>query len=112
MGVNTTIESEILTLSATLLSRDGQQIVQGQSNASNRWCLFRPDLVFDILTDTISGPRWKAKDLGKALADQFLKDEKARELLGEIGQKRALTYGDIEAPGDAAAVKSKSASAR
>lgn len=31
MGVNTTIDNEILTLSATLLSRDGQQIVQGQS---------------------------------------------------------------------------------
>lgn len=30
MGVNTTVDSEILTLTATVLSRDGKQIVQGQ----------------------------------------------------------------------------------
>lgn len=55
------------------------------------------------MVDSISGPRDEAEGLGEVLAKRFLENEEARVLLGKIGEKRALTYGDVEAPGDAAA---------
>ncbi|GMF40091.1 unnamed protein product [Phytophthora fragariaefolia] len=45
--------------------------------------------------------------LGKQLAQRFWDNELARKVLGKVGQKRALTYGDAEAPGDAAAAAEK-----
>ncbi|KAF1323640.1 Porphobilinogen deaminase, partial [Globisporangium splendens] len=81
MGVHSTLDDDVLTLRATVLSRDGKHRVE----------------------DAISGPRFDAEALGKALANRFLANEHARVLLGKVGEKRALTYGDIEAPGDAAA---------
>lgn len=59
--------------------------------------------------DTISGPRSEAEGLGKVLANRFLENDKALELLGKVGEKRALTYGDVEAPGDAAAAAAAAA---
>ncbi|GMF21542.1 unnamed protein product [Phytophthora lilii] len=41
--------------------------------------------------------------LGKQLAERFWDNELARKVLGKTREKRALTYGDAEAPGDAAA---------
>ena len=41
--------------------------------------------------------------LGQQLAAKFLSNDLALKLLGGRGEKRALTYGDIETPGDAAA---------
>ncbi|GAB9463230.1 hypothetical protein Gpo141_00000697 [Globisporangium polare] len=86
MGVNTTLDGDTLSLTATVLSRDGQEAIQ----------------------DSISGPRFEAEGLGEALAKRFLANKHARELLGKIGEKRALTYGDVEAPGDAAAAAAAS----
>lgn len=57
--------------------------------------------------DSVSGPRDEAEGLGEMLADRFLANEHARELLGKVGEKRALTYGDAEAPGDAAAAAAR-----
>uniref|UniRef100_K3W5I8 hydroxymethylbilane synthase n=1 Tax=Globisporangium ultimum (strain ATCC 200006 / CBS 805.95 / DAOM BR144) TaxID=431595 RepID=K3W5I8_GLOUD len=82
MGVHSTLDDDdVLTLRATVLSRDGKHRVK----------------------DTISGPRFEAEALGKALASRFLANEHACVLLGKVGEKRALTYGDMEAPGDAVA---------
>ncbi|KDO30312.1 porphobilinogen deaminase [Saprolegnia parasitica CBS 223.65] len=81
MGVNTTLDGDELTLSAMLLSRDGQESFE----------------------ETISGNRFEAESLGEALADRLLKNHEARKHLGSTEKKRALTYGDVEAPGDAAA---------
>ncbi|TYZ62192.1 hypothetical protein PybrP1_004944 [[Pythium] brassicae (nom. inval.)] len=89
MGVHTTLDEDTLTLTATVLSRDGTRRVQ----------------------DSISGPRFEAEGLGEALAQRFLENEEACELLGKIGEKRALTYGDAEAPGDAAAAAAAAAAA-
>lgn len=87
MGVNTTLENDTLIMTATVLSRDGKHSV-GES---------------------IFGPREEAEGVGKALAERFLENELARMLLGKIGEKRALTYGDAEAPGDAAAAAAAAA---
>ncbi|GAB9463236.1 hypothetical protein Gpo141_00000702 [Globisporangium polare] len=87
MGVNTTLDEDTLTLTATVLSRDGKKAIQ----------------------DVISGPREEAEGLGEVLAKRFLENDEARELLGKIGEKRALTYGDVEAPGDAAAAAAAAA---
>uniref|UniRef100_K3W5J0 hydroxymethylbilane synthase n=1 Tax=Globisporangium ultimum (strain ATCC 200006 / CBS 805.95 / DAOM BR144) TaxID=431595 RepID=K3W5J0_GLOUD len=87
MGVNTTIEDDTLTLTATVLSRDGKKSIR----------------------ETISGPRFEPEGLGEVLAQRFLENELARELLGKVGEKRALTYGDAEAPGDAAAATAAAA---
>ncbi|CEG48440.1 porphobilinogen deaminase [Plasmopara halstedii] len=81
MGVNATLDEETLTLNSTLLSRDGKESV----------------------FDSISGPRSKCEELGKELAERFWSNDLARKLLGKTQQKRALTYGDADAPGDAAA---------
>lgn len=54
-------------------------------------------------TETISGPRTEAEALGKKMAERFWDNELARKVLGKTREKRALTYGDAEAPGDAAA---------
>lgn len=55
----------------------------------------------------ITGPCEEAVDLGEKLARRFLANNDAIILLGKIGKKRPLTYGDIEAPGDAAAAAKK-----
>ncbi|CAK4078229.1 unnamed protein product [Aphanomyces euteiches] len=89
MGVNTRLDDDVLKLSATLLSRDGKESV----------------------TESISGNRFDAELLGEQLAVKFLKNVDARKLLGPAGQKRALTYGDVEAPGDAAAAAAAAAEA-
>ncbi|GLD95883.1 hypothetical protein PINS_up004561 [Pythium insidiosum] len=89
MGVNTTLDGDNLTLTATVLSRDGKKSVR----------------------DSMTGPRDEAEGLGKALAERFLANADARELLGKTGEKRALTYGDVEAPGDAAAAAAAAAAA-
>ncbi|CCI45727.1 unnamed protein product [Albugo candida] len=85
MGVHTTLHNGILTLTATVLSRDGTKSVE----------------------DMITGPCEEAVDLGEKLARRFLANNDAIILLGKIGKKRPLTYGDIEAPGDAAAAAKK-----
>ncbi|TMW68033.1 hypothetical protein Poli38472_007705 [Pythium oligandrum] len=90
MGVNTILNGDTLTLHATVLSRDGKKSV----------------------VDSLSGPRDEAEGIGKALATRFLENDEARELLGKIGEKRALTYGDAEAPGDAAAAAAAAAIAQ
>ncbi|TMW68032.1 hypothetical protein Poli38472_007704 [Pythium oligandrum] len=82
MGVNTIVDSDTLTLTATVLSRDGKKSIQ----------------------DSHSGPRDQAESIGKALATTFLVNDQARELLGDTTEKRAITYGSVEAPGDAAAL--------
>jgi hypothetical protein len=61
------------------------------------------------MTEAISGPRAEAEGLGKALAHRFLKHDLAPVLLGKVGEKRALTYGDVETPGDAAAAAAAAA---
>ncbi|KAF0775202.1 hypothetical protein AaE_001097 [Aphanomyces astaci] len=81
MGVNTTLDDDTIKLTATLLSRDGQISI----------------------TESTRGSRFDAELLGENLAREFLKNPHARPLLGPAGQKRALTYGYMEAPGDAAA---------
>ncbi|EEY59802.1 uncharacterized protein PITG_12933 [Phytophthora infestans T30-4] len=81
MGVSATLDEDTLTLNATVLSRDGKESVH----------------------ETISGPRTQCEELGKQLAERFWNNELARKVLGKTRQKRALTYGDAEAPGDAAA---------
>ncbi|ETK71311.1 porphobilinogen deaminase, variant [Phytophthora nicotianae CJ01A1] len=81
MGVSATLDGDTLTLNSTVLSRDGKESVH----------------------DTISGPRDQCEELGKQLAERFWGNELARKVLGKTRQKRALTYGDAEAPGDAAA---------
>ncbi|KAF1784390.1 Porphobilinogen deaminase, dipyrromethane cofactor binding site [Phytophthora cactorum] len=81
MGVSATLDGDTLTLNSTVLSRDGKESVY----------------------ETISGPRTTCEELGKQLAERFWDNELARKVLGKTRQKRALTYGDAEAPGDAAA---------
>lgn len=55
-----------------------------------------------------SGNRFEAIALGVALAEIFLKNETALSLLGDRNNGvRAITYGDIEHPGDAAAAALK-----
>ncbi|TDH74234.1 hypothetical protein CCR75_001470 [Bremia lactucae] len=81
MGVSATIQDDTLTLNATVLSRDGTESV----------------------SQAISGPRAQCDELGKILAERFWENELARKLLGKTTLKRALTYGNAEAPGDAAA---------
>ncbi|CAH0482826.1 unnamed protein product [Peronospora belbahrii] len=81
MGVSATLENDTLKLNATVLSRDGKESVR----------------------ESISGPRTEAEELGKQLAERFWNNELARNVLGKTREKRALTYGDAEAPGDAAA---------
>ena len=71
MGVYTTAKADILTLHATLLSRDGTVAIQ----------------------ESLSGPRSDAERIGQALAHQFLSNADAIPLLGDLGQKRPLTYG-------------------
>ncbi|OQR96795.1 porphobilinogen deaminase [Achlya hypogyna] len=85
MGVNTTLDGDELTLTACLLARDGSESFE----------------------ETISGNRYEAEALGEALADRLLKNQEARKHLGSTEKKRALTYGDVEAPGDAAAAAAK-----
>ncbi|DBA00249.1 TPA: hypothetical protein N0F65_007893, partial [Lagenidium giganteum] len=87
MGVNTWLEGATLHLTATVLSRDGKESVR----------------------DSISGARFDAEKLGQTLALRFLSNEKASRLLGKGGPKRASTYGDAEAPGDAAAAAAAAA---
>lgn len=89
MAVNTTLDEDTLTLTAKIYSRDGKRSI----------------------SDMISGPREEAEGLGEALAERFLKSEEAREYLGKVGEKRAITYGDMEAPGDAAAAAAATATA-
>ncbi|KAI9918980.1 hypothetical protein PsorP6_011975 [Peronosclerospora sorghi] len=87
MGVSTTLENDTLTLHATVLSRDGKARVH----------------------ERIAGPRMEAEELGKQLAARFWANEVARQVLGPHGTKRALTYGNVETPGDAAAAADPSA---
>lgn len=87
MGVSTTLDEDILTLNSTVLSRDGKEKV----------------------FESISGPRSDCEELGKKLAMRFLSNNTAKKLLGKVGQKRALTYGDAECPGDAAAAAERAA---
>lgn len=82
MGVNTVLSGDTLTLAASLLSRDGKQCI----------------------TESISGCRFSCVQLGKDLGDKFLANDVAVSLLGDREGKRPLTYGDAEAPGDAAAL--------
>ncbi|RLN46231.1 hypothetical protein BBJ29_007620 [Phytophthora kernoviae] len=87
MGVSTTLDGDELTLNSTVLSRNGKEKV----------------------FESISGPRAECEELGKKLANRFLSNSVAKRLLGKMGQKRALTYGDAEAPGDAAAAAERAA---
>ncbi|CAH0490568.1 unnamed protein product [Peronospora farinosa] len=86
MGVSATLDDDILTLNSTVLSRDGKESVH----------------------ESISGPRTEAEELGKKLAERFWANELARKVLGKTREKRPLTYGNAEAPGDAAAAAAKS----
>jgi hypothetical protein len=65
--------------------------------------LARADLYIYIYVESILGHRFDAELLGEQLAIKIMSDTIGRSLLGPRGQKRALTYGDAEAPGDAAA---------
>ena len=56
-----------------------------------------------LFVESISGPRSEAEELGKKLAERFWANELARKVLGKTRDKRALTYGNAEAPGAAAA---------
>ncbi|KAF0698012.1 Aste57867_11343 [Aphanomyces stellatus] len=87
MGVNTRLDDDVLKMTASLLSRDGA----------------------DCVTESVSGNRFDAELLGEQLAAKFMTNADARKLLGPAGQKRALTYGDVEAPGDAAAAAAAAA---
>ncbi|OQS04902.1 porphobilinogen deaminase [Thraustotheca clavata] len=90
MGVNTTLDGDELTLTTSLLSRDGNE----------------------CYTETISGSRFDAESLGEQLAIQLLKNPKALKHLGSTEKKRALTYGNVEAPGDAAAAAAAAENAK
>ena len=61
IGVNTSIEENILTLTGIVSSLDGQRLVK----------------------DSVIGPAETAEQLGKILADR-LRDEGAGEILAEI----------------------------
>ncbi|RHY32024.1 hypothetical protein DYB32_002951 [Aphanomyces invadans] len=87
MGVNTTLDDDTIKLTVTLLSRDGKVSI----------------------TEATRGSRFEAEQLGESLAHELLKNPDARPLLGPAGQKRALTYGYMEAPGDAAAAAAEAA---
>ena len=60
----------------------------------------------NIIIDEESGSRHDAAAIGELLATRILQNSIARELLGPQGEKRALTYGSIERPGEAAAALS------
>ncbi|ETL77975.1 porphobilinogen deaminase [Phytophthora nicotianae P10297] len=102
MGVSATLDGDTLTLNSTVLSRDGKESVHGTPKRS-LLCCYMVLIHLAIITDTISGPRDQCEELGKQLAERFWGNELARKVLGKTRQKRALTYGDAEAPGDAAA---------
>uniref|UniRef100_A0AAV1USE7 hydroxymethylbilane synthase n=2 Tax=Peronospora matthiolae TaxID=2874970 RepID=A0AAV1USE7_9STRA len=88
MGVSAALDGDTLTLNATVLSRDGKNSVH----------------------ESISGSCTEDEELGKKLAGRFWNNELARQVLGKTHEKRALTYGDAEAPGDAAAAATAAAS--
>ncbi|KAF1323641.1 hypothetical protein FI667_g10348, partial [Globisporangium splendens] len=109
-------EDDSLALTATTLSRDGIQQVQGKYNmrantaaliAAIRILTPSLHLVVDACNalDSISGSRFEVECFGHELAQRFLANEHARSLLGkhEGEAKRAITYGDVETPGDAEA---------